>query len=477
MNFILVISNYIFPLITFAYVARTLTVDGLGNVAFAQSVLSYFSYIAILGIPTYGLRECAKVRDDKEKLSHMVQELLIINLISTIVSYVCFAIVLVLVPRFWQNRTLFLIMSLGIVLKTIGVEWLYQALEEYSYITVRSLLVKCVSVVLTFLLIRDSEDYVWYGFLTIFASSASNVCNFIRVRKYISFSRNERYYPARHLKPVFSLFWASIIISVYANFDVVMIGMIKTEREVGLYNVALKIKSLIMVTIMALADVTVSRIAYYHSQGAEEKIVGLAVKTMRLALLITIPVAIYVFFYAENVIHFVCGSQYVEAVSVLRVLTLCVLPLVFTFLFGQQLLIPMGLEKRYTQSVFGGLWINLILNLLMIPSMGAVGAAIGTLVTECWNVYWMGGGINKYRSRIIRNIKFSRYFLSILPGTTASIVVSYIVRDCNVFIQLMLTALTFFGLYYLFALLWKEPVVLESLASLKKLFAGKGVKE
>ena len=202
MNFILALSNFVFPLITFSYVARVLMPDGLGSVAFVQSVLSYFSYAAVLGIPAYGLRECAKIRDDKEKLSHTVQELILINLISAFISYLCFIGSLFLVPRFWQNRTLFFIMSSGIILKILGVEWLYQALEEYSYITIRSLIVKCISVVLTFILIRERDDYIWYGVLTIFGSSASNICNFLRVRKYISFKKVFGYNLRRHLKPM-----------------------------------------------------------------------------------------------------------------------------------------------------------------------------------------------------------------------------------------------------------------------------------
>ena len=76
MNFILTASNFIFPLITFPYVSRILLASGNGKVNFAASVANYFMMVASLGIPTYGIRACAKVRDDKEALSKTAQEIL-----------------------------------------------------------------------------------------------------------------------------------------------------------------------------------------------------------------------------------------------------------------------------------------------------------------------------------------------------------------------------------------------------------------
>lgn len=468
MNMILTMSNFVFPMITFSYVARVLMPAGTGKVAFVQSALSYFSYIAVLGIPSYGLRECAKVRDDRGELSHVFRELLLINFCSTIVSYICLGAAMVLIPHFIQYRSLFLVMSTGIVLKTIGVEWFYQALEEYSYITVRSLVFKCTAVILTFILIREPDDYIWYGFLTIFTSSASNLCNFFRVKKYVSFRKTAKYHFSRHLKPIFLLFSASIIVSIYANFDVVMIGFIKSDNEVGLYNAALKIKSIVLAISMAVSNVLIPRVAYYFERRNAEKIKEISVKSLKLSMLFTIPVAVYILIYADNVIRFVCGKEYMEAVPTVRILILCILPLILTYLFGQQLLIPMGLEKRYSQSVFVGLWINLILNLLMIPHMGSLGAAIGTLVTECWNVYWMGGGIKDYRNDILKRIGFSKYIVALLLGVITSMTVYYIVSDLTILIQLVTTTTSMFGIYYFLLLLYGETTIRDIVAFLRK---------
>lgn len=150
MNAILTVAGIIFPLITFPYISRVLLVEGSGKVAFATSVVTYFTMFASLGIPTYGVRACAIVRDNKEKLSKTVQELLIISGGTTLLTYIVFGISLFVIPEFAQERTLLLIVGLGIGLNTIGVQWLYNALEQYSYITTCSILFKVIGMILMF---------------------------------------------------------------------------------------------------------------------------------------------------------------------------------------------------------------------------------------------------------------------------------------------------------------------------------------
>lgn len=186
MNAILTMSSFIFPLISFPYVSRILLPEGTGKVSFATSLIAYFTMFAQLGIPTYGVRACARVRDDRIKLSRTAQELLIINLVMTALSYCALFAALLFIPRLRGERTLYLLVSLSMLFNTIGMEWLYKALEQYTYITVRSIVFKLVALIAMFALIHTREDYVLYGGITILASSASNILNFFHARRYIS---------------------------------------------------------------------------------------------------------------------------------------------------------------------------------------------------------------------------------------------------------------------------------------------------
>ena len=467
MSVILTSANFIFPLITYSYVARVLHPAGTGRVTFVSSILSYFQYIAVLGIPAYGVREVAKVRDDKIKMSHLVQELLVLNVISTILSYVLLFAAVLLIPKLYSEKALFLVMGASIFLNTIGLEWVYQALEEYSYITIRSVILKLISVFLTFALIKTEKDVLYYGFLHIFTSSASYILNFVHIRKFISFSSGNKYDLKRHLKPVLTLFAASIIITVYANFDVSMIGFISSEHEVGLYNSALKIKQIILSLSTAITNVLIPRMSYYLTDNNKEQAGTLIEKSLRISLVLAVPTAIFIFIFAEQCILFLCGDEYLQATNTLRVLISCVIPLVLTNLFGNQILIPSGKEKRYSQSVFVGLWINLVLNSIMIPTLGAFGAAFATLVTECWNVIWMSGGAKEYRQMLLHRISILKYLIPIGIASFVSITISYFLQLPS-FIFLIVAGSVYFLIYYLLLIAFKEPIITNQLNSITK---------
>ena len=469
MNVLLTMSNFLFPLITFGYVSRTLTPINTGKVAFVSSVIQYFSYIAIIGIPAYGLREAAKVREDKDKLSKLVHELLFISIITTLISYILLTLSVILVSKFNEYKYLFLIMSLSIGLNTIGLEWLYNALEEYSYITIRSLIFKLLYIPLVFLLIHEKSDYLIYGFLSIFVTSANYICNFINIRKFISFKKYDNYSLKRHLKPIFILFSASIIISIYANFDVIMIGFIKSESDVGLYNAALKIKSIVLSLSTSITAVLVPRITSYIGKKDYDAVKNLVVKSFRVSMLLAFPVAIYTLFFSKNILLLISGSEYVAATSTLQVLMLCVLFLVLTNLFGNQLLIPLGKEKKFTQSVFVGLFINIILNLLLIGKYGAFGAAIGTLVTEFWNTLYMSLNVKEYLIHIIRNSKFFKYLIAAVPAIAISIMIRYMLNGISNFVIILITGTIFVILYYVLLLVQREGLETDIINWSKKL--------
>lgn len=185
MNALLTMSSFIFPLITFPYVSRILLPEGTGKVSFATSLISYFSMFAQLGIPTYGIRACAKVRDDKEELTRTTQELVIINFVMSVISYTALAVALMLVPRLREERALYIIVSLTIAFNVIGMEWMYKALEQYTYITIRSIIFKFVALIVMFVFVHQKSDYIFYGAITILAASGSNIFNFINAHKFI----------------------------------------------------------------------------------------------------------------------------------------------------------------------------------------------------------------------------------------------------------------------------------------------------
>ena len=189
MNIILKMSSFVFPLITFPYISRVLGPE----VAFATSVVYYFSIFAALGIPTYGIRKCAQCRDNKEKLTKTVHELLILGSILTIIAYIVLVICVCFMPKLRNNANIIFITSLTLILSNVGVEWFYQAIEQYDYITIRNLLFKIISIVLMFLFVKRPEDYIVYAGIQVLGTVGSNILNLFRLRKYIPMKMGDNY--------------------------------------------------------------------------------------------------------------------------------------------------------------------------------------------------------------------------------------------------------------------------------------------
>lgn len=304
MNMILTMSSFIFPLITFPYVSRILLPVGTGKVSFATSLISYFSMFAQLGIPTYGIRVCAKVRDNREELTRTVQELLTINLVMSVLSYIALFIVLTFVPRLQADKPLYIIMSFTIILTSIGMEWLYKALEQYMYITVRSVIFKFIALIAMFLLIHEQQDYVIYGGITILAASASNIFNLINVHKYIDLKPVGDYNFRRHLKPVATFFAMACATTIYTNLDNVMLGFMATDADVGYYNAAVKIKKILVSIVTSLGTVLLPRASYYVEKGMIEKFKRISKKALSFVFLISTPMLLYFILFAKEGIYF-----------------------------------------------------------------------------------------------------------------------------------------------------------------------------
>lgn len=475
MNAILNMSSFLFPLITFPYVSRVLSPMGLGKVSFANSVISYFVILAQLGIPTYGIRICAKVRDDREKLTKTVQEIFMISMVMCILTYILFAAALILVPRLWEDRGLYILMSSSILFYTIGVEWLYKALEQYTYITTRSILFKFVALLAMLILVHRQEDYVIYGGISIFASAASNVLNFIRMPHIISMKPVGHYELKKHMKPVLIFFGMSCATTVYVHLDSVMLGFMKSDADVGYYNVAIKMKMILVSVITSLGTVLLPRISYY----IEHKIVGkfeqITKKALNFVFLVAVPLTVYFMIFSKESVYFLAGNKYVESIVPMAVIMMTLPFIGMTNVMGIQILVPMGREKQVLYSEVTGAVVDLILNLLLIPKFASLGAAIGTLAAEIgvWCVQYYA--LKDVIIPAYRSIHYAVVGIALLLGGMISVCVR--ILGLTDFFTLLFSAILFFGIYGITLTVWKEPLVWELEQQMfNKIFRWKGRK-
>lgn len=471
MNAILTMSSFIFPLISFPYVSRILLPEGTGKVSFATSLIAYFVMFAQLGIPTYGVRACARVRDDKEKLSRTAHELLIVNLVMTAVSYAVLALALIFVPRLRQERLLYIVVSFTIFFTTIGMEWLYKALEQYTYIAVRSIAFKVVALVAMFVLVREKEDYVIYGGISILASSASYVTNFFHARRYIFMKPLGGYQFRPHLKAVMVFFAMSCASTIYTNLDTVMLGFMDTDTTVGYYNAAVRIKNILVSIVTSLGTVLLPRASYYVEHKLWDQFRDITRKALNFVFVAATPMMLYFILFARDGIYLLSGPEYAGAVLPMQIAMPVLLFVGISNILGIQILVPMGRELSVLWSIVAGAVVDLVLNALLIPRFGAAGAATANMVAEGTVMVVQLVMLRKEVLPTMKKIQYWKIGLALTAGVAASwwvngLDLSRWGQTLGSFLSLALSAVLFFAAYGLTLLVAREPLVRQVLGQI-----------
>ena len=470
---LLKMSSVIFPLITFPYVSRILRPAGMGRVSFAVSLISYFTMLSQLGMPTYGIRTCSKVRNNRLELTRTAHELLGINLIMCVVSYMLLALALLLLPDLWQDRTLYVIISSTIFLTSIGMEWLYKALEQYRYIALRSLVFKLIAMIALFLLVHDGDDYVLYGAISIFASSASNIVNFINARRLIDFRPVGHYDMKRHLKPVAVFFAMACATTIYTHMDTIMLGFMLTKSDVGIYNTAVRIKTLLLSLVTSLGAVLLPRSSYYIEKKMWKKFRVASKKALDFVFIVSSAFMLYFMLYARFGIMLFSGGYFESSVLPMRIIMPTLLFIGVTNITGIQIMVPMGREKSVLLSEVVGLVINLVINFLLIPRMASTGAAIGTVVAEAAVLAVQYFALRGEIGRAFHAVSYKRILLGLAVGTVSSFWVAFL--GLSNFMTLALTTILFFGSYGLILYVTGEWLVRSLSAQLIKRLRKRGI--
>ena len=384
------ILNLIFPLITFPYVTRVLSVSGIGEYNFANSIVSYFLLLAGLGVSKYGVREGAKYRDDIEKESKFVSEVFTINMIATILAYILLAVVIVFSDQVNRYAITVIIFSLQIFFTTIGVEWLFSMYEEYAYITIRSIIFKIISVVLLFLFVRDKNDVGIYAAITVFSSVGSNILNYIRARKMVHI--RFRFDWNKHLKSIMILFASSIAIQIYVNSGITILGFMKDTYTVGLYSVSSKIYTIVKNGLAAILIVTIPRLSMLWGKNLVREYKTLFKDIFNGLLLVMFPSMVGLIMLSKQVVLIISGEEYISAVSSLRILCLALICSIISWIFNDGVLIPTKREKYALYSTIISAILNIIASFLLIGRWGQDAAALAVLIAEAagmiMSIYW-----------------------------------------------------------------------------------------
>lgn len=463
MNVILKTSTFIFPLVTFPYVSRVLGPGPNGDISFAASVISYFSLIAAMGIPSYGVRKCAEYRDNPIELGKVFQELLIINTLFTILSYAVLVLLVQIIPQFKNDSLLIYITSITIIFSTFGVEWVYQAIEQYDYITVRNIAFKIFAVIGMFVFVHKPSDYIVYAGITVFGNVGSNILNILRLPRYIPMKKYKKYNLKMHLSPIFLLFLYNATTTIFTNLDQVMLGFMSSNKEVGYYAATVKIKNILTSVITSLGAVMLPRVAYYLGKEDNKAFARLIKKSFDFIFISAIPISLFFLIEAKPIIDFLAGSQYLRATVILQCIAPSIIFIGISSVTAWQLLIPLKLEKYTVLGAIVGAILNVILNIILIPRIGGAGAAIATTIAELGvlitHIIVLRELINE--NKFIEFIELYKVILASIIATIVILIFNYCVTVANSLLECLLSGIIYFSCYIVVLFIVKNKMIRE----------------
>jgi len=372
----------IFPIITFPYASRILMPEGIGKVNFANSIIGYFLIISSLGIHTYATREVAKLRDDKTALTKFTKEMFTINMVSSAIAYTLFVIVLIFVPKLSDYRSLLIVCSVNIILTTLGIDWFYNGIEEYKYITIRSFIFQILSLAFLFTCVRTKDDVLNYAIFGIMSSVGSKICNIIHLRKFIDFKLKTELEAKKHLKFIFTFFGMSLVTSVYTILDSTMLGFLTDDIQVGYYSAATKLNKLTLGLLSSTFAILLPRMSYYLSNEEKGKFNKLVQDSLNIVTLLSIPMVFGMIVLARPLVLLFSGANYIPAIPAMNVMSPIIFSMGLATITGVHILPSIGKEKVSLISYICGALSNVTINFILIPKYGCIGAGIGTLCAE-----------------------------------------------------------------------------------------------
>lgn len=421
------------------YVSRVLMPNGVGKVASAQNIVAYFVIIASLGLPIYGVKKISEIRDNKKKCDKVFTELFAINAISTLLCSIVYLVMVFSITPFSTKTLIYLVVGIQLFSNVINIDWLYQGLEEYRYIMVRSLLVKFLALIAVFVFIHDTNDYIIYALITALSLVANFIFNIVHMHKFVEFSFHNLCIQ-RHIKPILTLLAASIAIEIYTLCDTTFLSVLKGDEIVAYYSNSSKAIAITRTMIAAICAVFLPRLNYYIGHNRIEDFNKLAAKGLILLLSISIPTAIVLISLAKNFVQLLFGPAYGASIIPMQILSISIITVAISNFTGYQILVSLGKERIVLYSTIIAAVANIILNFLLIGSFAHIGAAIASVIAETaialYQLYYVSKCIPL--DRVLKSIKSI-----LIPSATmlGAILLLKCININNSFIELIVEVL------------------------------------
>ena len=387
-NFLLTSCNFIFALITYPYVSRVLGVSNIGICNYVDSIITYFVLFSMLGVGSYGVREIAKCKDDKDKCSKVFSSLLTINLLLSIVAISILIICTYTIPSLFPYKQFLWIGAIKIFFTVFLVEWFFEGLSNFKYITIRSIFVRIVYAIAVFLFIKSENDVLLYYGLTIATVVVNSFINITYAQRYVRFSFLCVSFSGLFL-PILSFGLHRILSSFYNTFSTFYLGSTTSATQVGFFSTACKLYGILIMVFSALTTVLVPRVSELIGKNDNNSLQQILEKTLDVILIFAIPVIIFCDIYAPQIIYIIAGPGYEGAITPFQIVISLLFISAMQQIVVQQFLLAAGNSTSVLVLSIVGALMAFLLNIILIPRYQAIGSAI-SLVGSTLTVLLVG---------------------------------------------------------------------------------------
>ena len=465
-NISITLANYIAALIVYPYVSRCLGVELMGKTTFAANVVAYFSLFALLGAATVGTREIAMCNGDYEKRSKVFSSVMTVIGVLTGISLILMTVSIFLISQFQEYRTLLLIGSFSLVFTSLQIEWFYQGIEKFDYIAKHTILIRIFYCISIFLLVHDKEDYLVYYILTVGIVVVNGLINLIYSRIYVRFSLKDVDF-SKYLKSISMYGVNKILISMYTTFNVLFLGLVCNDVEVGYYSTANKLFTILLGVISAFTSVILPRMASLAADSNKKMFNDNISRSFSIIFSASLPICIVGMLLSSQIIDILAGPGYEGAILPMQIIMPVVVLTGAAQVCIMQALIPLRKDKAVLLASVIGAVTAVLFNIIFVDRLGAIGSALVLLCSEiCSDVFAFGYAIKQKVITLPWRFIVKRIISSFPYIVICYIIVTYVnLNNIAILLIALFICGCYFGIEILFVL--KFPIVENLLQKLK----------
>lgn len=407
------------PLITSPYISRVLGAGNLGIHNYTYSVAEFFVMFAMLGTKNYGNRQIAMVRDDRKKLSETFWSIYTFQLLSSAIMVAFYLLYILFFCA--ENKGIALIQGIYVLTAVADISWFFFGLEEFKITVTRNIIIKIAGLIGIFIFVKSKQDLWLYSFIISGSMLAGYFSVFPFLKRYVHFVKPTLDSIKQHIKPNLFLFIPVIAVGIFNVMDKIMLGWMSDYVQVGYYGNTEKLMRIPLGIITALGTVMMPHMSYMVATGEKEKSKNVIELSMVFIMCMGSALAMGLAGIGRVFAPVFFGEEFIACGSLIIFLSPTVLSLSWANVIRMQYLIPNSMDTQFTISTIIGAIVNLIVNSLLIPKYGALGAVWGTLCAET--------SLTVYQTYVVREyLPIKRYLLETVPFVFIGLVMGLLVN-------------------------------------------------